>query len=195
LERSGWFPEVLRTRIGSPYVIAGMQDLSARGLAPVVGYEANGGFLTADEIVRDGRVLPALPTRDAVIVAVALLGDARTRGIPLSGLAADLPPRFTASDRIKDFPGELSARRLAPFTTGDAAARTAIEAALGADFGPVAGVDCTDGVRITFTSGEIAHLRPSGNAPELRAYTEAASAERARAMNARCLELLDGWRE
>ena len=195
LERSGWFPCVLRTRIGSPYVIAGMQTLSARGLSPVVGYEANGGFLTDSDIVRDDRVLPALPTRDAVIVAVAVIGEARRQRLSLSRLGAELPRRFTASDRLKDFPSELSAERLAAFATGDEAAdRAALDAVFASRFGPVAGVDHTDGVRMTFNSGEIVHLRPSGNAPELRAYSEAATAEGARELIGACLDILRGWR-
>lgn len=195
VERCGWFDAVLRTRIGSPYVIAGMQTLRERGLAPVVGYEANGGFLMETDIARDGRRLPALPTRDAVIVAVAILGAARRRGLSVAALTAELPPRATYSDRIKDFPSELSAGRLAAFATGDAAAdREAAAAVFGPAFGDVAAVDHTDGVRMTFASGEIAHLRPSGNAPELRAYTEADSARHARDMNRICMEILNGWR-
>ena len=31
----------------------------------------------------------------------------------------------------------------------------------------------TDGLRITFENGNIIHLRPSGNSPELRCYGEA----------------------
>jgi phosphomannomutase len=196
VERSGWFAEVVRTRIGSPYVIAGMQGLSARGIAPVVGYEANGGFLTDSDIVREGKRLPALPTRDAVIVAVAILAAAKAAGKRVSRLAADLPLRFTYSDRIKDFPTELSASHLAELDSGDEAAdRRALEAVFGAHFGPIAALDRTDGLRITFQNGDIAHLRPSGNAPELRAYTEAASAERARDMNAICMDILARWRE
>lgn len=195
VERCGWFSEVLRTRIGSPYVIAGMRTLRERGVAPVVGYEANGGFLIETDIARDGRRLPALPTRDAIIVAVAVLGAARRRGVPLAALTEELPARFTYSDRIKDFPTELSAGRLAVFATGDAAAdRTAAGAVFGPAFGDVAAVDHTDGVRITFANGDIAHLRPSGNAPELRAYTEADSADRARDMNRLCMDILQGWR-
>ena len=38
----------------------------------------------------------------------------------------------------------------------------------------------TDGLRITLTNGRIVHLRPSGNAPELRCYAEAEQAEIAR---------------
>src|SRR3546814_6175861 len=41
-------------------------------------------------------------------------------------------------------------------------------------------VDTTDGLRLTARSGEIVHLRPSGNAPELRCYSEADTPERAR---------------
>jgi phosphomannomutase len=195
VERCGAFARVLRTRIGSPYVIEGMQRLAAEGLAPVAGYEANGGFLLQSPIERDGRTLDPLPTRDAVLVAVAILAAARGQGRPVSALAADLPQRFTHSDRIKAFPTELSQARLAPLATGDAAAdRAAAEGLLGAHFGAVGSVDTTDGVRIVFASGEIAHLRPSGNAPELRAYTEAASPERAAEMNALCMAVLESWR-
>jgi phosphomannomutase len=41
----------------------------------------------------------------------------------------------------------------------------------------VASTDQTDGLRITLANQNIVHLRPSGNAPELRCYTEAASAQ------------------
>jgi phosphomannomutase len=188
LEKSDWFRTVVRTRIGSPYVIAAMQAASGRR---VVGYEANGGFLTQQAIVRDGRTLPALPTRDAIVVALAVLGLAAHERLAVSALAGLLPPRYTASDRLKDFPTALSATRLAALRDGGVGA---IEHALSADFGPVTATDDTDGLRITFASGEIVHLRPSGNAPELRCYAEADTAERADAITRRCLEILDGWR-
>jgi len=189
VEGSGWFARVLRTRIGSPYVIAAMQ---AAGGSRVVGYEANGGFLTQSTIVRDGRRLAALPTRDATIVALALLQLAAERGIALSALAGLLPARFTASDRLSAFPTERSAARIGKMREGGP---TAVAAVFGGEFGPVASLDETDGLRITFANGEIAHLRPSGNAPELRCYNEAASPERAAAMNRRCLAILAGWRQ
>lgn len=195
VEACGWFEQVVRTRIGSPYVIAAMQAASAAGPAPIVGYEANGGFLTQTPIERDGRVLPALPTRDALVVAVCLLGAARAAGQPVSALAARLPPRYTHSDRIRDFASARSAQLLAAFDCGDDAAdRAALDQAFGARFGPIARIDRTDGLRIGFTSGEILHLRPSGNAPELRIYTEAASSARAQAMTAACREQLAHWR-
>ncbi|MBU2023279.1 MAG: phosphomannomutase, partial [Gammaproteobacteria bacterium] len=36
----------------------------------------------------------------------------------------------------------------------------------------VVSIDETDGLRMTLNSGDIVHLRPSGNAPELRCYVE-----------------------
>ncbi|MTW19512.1 phosphomannomutase [Allochromatium palmeri] len=192
VERCGAFKQVQRTRIGSPFVIEGMQRLMDDGLESVAGYEANGGFLLATDLVNsNGRVLPALPTRDAVVVAVAILLASVERGQPVSTLAADLPPRFTHSDRLKNVPTELSRARLAALHTGNANAdKVAIEAEFGEAFGSVVTLDDTDGLRITFESGDILHLRPSGNAPELRAYAEADSPERAEVMTQIALELL-----
>jgi phosphomannomutase len=192
VECCGAFKQVRRTRIGSPFVIEGMQRLMADGLESVAGYEANGGFLLATDLVSaDGRVLPALPTRDALLVAVAILLDAVERGQPVSALATDLPPRFTHSDRLKNFPTELSRARIAALRTGQLQRdKAAIEAEFGDAFGPVATLDDTDGLRITFESGEILHLRPSGNAPELRAYAEADSPERAETMTRIALDKL-----
>lgn len=195
VERCGAFQRVLRTRIGSPFVIEGMQGLSAEGLSPVVGYEANGGFLLDSAIERGGRTLAALPTRDALVVALSILATARDQGRPVSALAGDLPGRYTHSDRIQDFPTELSQVRIAALTSGDPERdRAAAAAVFGGRLGPVSGLDTTDGLRITFASGEIAHLRPSGNAPELRAYTEADTPGRAVELNAICLAVLAGWR-
>ena len=181
------FARVERTRIGSPYVIAGMQMLQAAGYASVAGYEANGGFLLASAIERDGRRLAALPTRDAVLPILALLVEARRRAVPLSGLAADLPPRFTASDRLKDYP---TARSRALIEALVAAGRPAMEQMFRTLCGTVRDTDVTDGLRITFDNGEIVHLRPSGNAPEFRCYNEAATEARALELNRACLDIL-----
>jgi phosphomannomutase len=188
VERSGWFAEVVRTRIGSPYVIAAMQ--AAKGRC-VVGYEANGGFLTQTDVAKEGRALTALPTRDALIVVLAVLGLARQLGTPVSGLARLLPPRYTVSDRLEDFPTPLSTARIGALRAGGPAA---IAAALGTDLGSVTGIDETDGLRIGFSGGDIVHLRPSGNAPELRCYTESDTAERAAAVLRQCLTVLATWK-
>ena len=40
-------------------------------------------------------------------------------------------------------------------------------------------IDKTDGVRMIFSSGDVAHVRPSGNADELRIYAVADTQQRA----------------
>jgi phosphomannomutase len=187
VEKCGWFQQVQRTRIGSPYVISGMNHFLQEGKEAVVGYEANGGFLTADSlIVGEGRLQP-LPTRDAVIVILSILMLSRQRAVPVSGLLDLLPQRFTHSDRLKDFPTEQSRSLIGGFSSGG---KDAIERVFGETFGRVQETDETDGLRIFFDSGEVVHLRPSGNAPELRCYNEANSAGRAREMNRICMEIL-----
>jgi phosphomannomutase len=188
VEKSSAFARVARTRIGSPYVIEAM-NAALGGAERVVGYEANGGFLTATDFTIAG-VLPALPTRDALLVPLSVLLSARGQGLSVSRLLATLPQRFTASDRLEDFPSALSQERLGALSAGGAGA---IVAAFPA-FGPVREVSSVDGLRIRFDSEEILHLRASGNAPELRCYTEAASEARAIAMNHEALGVLSGWR-
>jgi len=62
-------------------------------------------------------------------------------------------------------------------------------------FGTVAEINNTDGLRITFESEEIVHLRPSGNAPEFRCYVEANTSRRATEMKNICLKMMESWRE
>lgn len=181
VEKCGAFRQVVRTRIGSPFVIAGME--ACRGTGRVVGYEANGGFLLGSDVERGAAVLKALPTRDSVLPMLALLVMARDRGCRLSQLGDGLPRRFTASDRIQAVPAGFSRALIARL--GQDPARAA--ALMAPDAGDVAGLDATDGLRVSFASGEIVHLRPSGNAPELRCYAEADDESRARDLCAACL--------
>lgn len=188
VEKCGWFREVRRTRIGSPYVVASMMKASSDGGKRVVGYEANGGFLLNSEIVKDGRTLRALPTRDAVIVMLGILLLAKAQKKTVSQLAASLPARFTASDRLKNFATEKSQAILAKFNSGaEANDKVEIEKLFGSICGKVSSLNRTDGLRITFANEEIIHLRPSGNAPEFRCYAEAKSDERARQITADAL--------
>jgi phosphomannomutase len=184
LEKCGVFKLVERTRIGSPFVIAGMEKMIAAGARNVVGFEANGGFLVGSRVEKDGRVLEPLPTRDAVLPILALLAMAREQGVPVSRLPDRLPARYTASDRIQNYASEQS-RALLQDLAGSAAALREFLAPLRAE---AAGIDQTDGLRITLDNGEIVHLRPSGNAPELRCYAEAASQEQASRLANACLQ-------
>lgn len=187
IEASGLFKQVIRTRIGSPYVIAGMEQAETAG-AGVAGFEANGGFLAGDGLSVGGQGLRALPTRDAILPALAVLAMARQQGSKLSSLLAGLPHRYTASDRLQDFPAANSRALLDRLQSSD----TAYRSLWGDELGAVARRDLTDGLRLTFDNGEIVHLRPSGNAPELRCYAEADSMERARALVASSLRRIAG---
>lgn len=169
VELSGAFARVIRTRIGSPYVIAGMEAAAQTPCRPV-GFEANGGFLLGF----DAGSLQHLMTRDSFLPILATLVLARDRGLALSGLIATLPARRTASDRLENVATDRSLALVAAL--GDSAAGRAV---FFAGFGPEAAIDRTDGLRVRFASGLILHLRPSGNAPELRCYAEATTATEA----------------
>lgn len=191
VEKCGWFATVRRTRIGSPYVIASMLEAGRAGANTIVGYEANGGFLLNSDVTLGGKSLRALPTRDAVIVMLGILLTAKRRGQKVSQLVAELPAGFTASDRLQNFTSENSRAILGQFSTQDEAVdRANLEKVFGSLSGTVSLLDRTDGLRVTFANEEVIHLRPSGNAPEFRCYTEAASNERAVALNRSVLDLL-----
>jgi len=195
LEKCGLFQSVYRTRIGSPFVIEGMEQALRDGFQRVVGYEANGGFLIASDMSTEGRILSALPTRDAVILHIAILLLSLERGKAISQLVSGLPQRFTFSNRLKAFPADRSRARLSQLCSGNMTKdRETLHAIFGKHFGRVASIDTTDGLRIIFVNDEIVHLRPSGNAPEFRCYNEAASEARAMEMNEICMEIMDGWR-
>lgn len=190
VELSGAFREVRRTRIGSPFVIEAMNAL-LNDFTSVCGYEANGGFLLGTSVKVNGRTLPALPTRDAVLPMLAVLVAARRQGVSLSTLQAQLPPRFTFSERLQNYPTSESQALLAGLQEGSQAD---VRARASEIFGELAGTasafDTTDGLRITFDAGDIIHLRPSGNAPELRCYTESDTPERAALINAQVLRII-----
>ncbi|MBS1181085.1 MAG: phosphomannomutase [Proteobacteria bacterium] len=164
LEMTGWFETVVRTRIGSPYVVAGMAAATA---VPVVGFEANGGFLTESDIALSGGSLARLPTRDAILPMVAALVAAAEAKRPLSALVADLPPRVMKADRLKKISPADGANLIAAIDSSREA-RVALDPRLAA---PVA-IDHTDGLRLVLSNGDIVHFRQSGNAPELRCYVE-----------------------
>jgi phosphomannomutase len=185
IEKCGWVADVRRTKIGSPFVVASMIEASFAGCKGVIGYEANGGFLTNSDFPIDGNKLRALPTRDAVLPMLAIILLSIKERKPISALLADLPQRFTASDRIQDFPIVESRKILERFKEGPA-----IEEAFGDLFGKVESIDRTDGLRVTFESSEVLHMRPSGNAPEFRCYNEADSKERVLEMQQQTMEIL-----
>ncbi|MBV7408303.1 phosphomannomutase [Maritimibacter sp. DP1N21-5] len=165
------FRTVHRTRIGSPFVIAKMEACQAKDPdVSVVGYEANGGFLLGFAAKGPAGPLAPLMTRDCLLPIIAPLVMAREQGVRLADLVAGLPSVFTAADRVTEVPSDRSSALIATLSKNAGARAAFFEGA-----GEVAGIDETDGLRVTFETGEVVHLRPSGNAPECRCYAEAKS--------------------
>jgi phosphomannomutase len=173
IELSGLFKRVYRTRVGSPYVIEGMERAAKDGYQRIVGFEANGGVLLGSGVILDGHRLDALPTRDAMLPILSILGMAAMKSFNVAELLNGLPSRFTRSGRIEHVPSSASG----PFLQGllDAVRRQVYFA----EIGIIGQSDAIDGIRVVLSSGEVIHYRASGNAPELRCYAEASSASRA----------------
>jgi phosphomannomutase len=167
IEASGAFT-ITRTRVGSPFVISGMQDALASGRTGVVGFEANGGTLTASDFDVNGHTLLALPTRDCFLPVLATLAQAASNKRPLSVIASAHGLAFAAADRLENFPVETSARLMAHLRASPDNLADFLK-----PIGQVASTSDIDGLRVTLTDSRIIHFRPSGNAPEMRCYVEA----------------------
>lgn len=172
------FKHVELTRIGSPYVIEAFSELAVK-FNRIAGFEANGGYLLGSDITVGDCLLKALPTRDAVLPVLTLLAA----GEKISRHVANLSLPYTASDRIQDFSPQRSLHLLSLLQQDPHAVFSQWNLE---DFIP-AGVNLTDGVRITLVNGNIIHFRPSGNAPELRCYAESSTLKQAESLVSICL--------
>lgn len=179
-----------KTRIGSPFVIAGMENARNDGKRIICGWEANGGFLLGSDIERAGRLLKALPTRDAVLPILSTLFAAQENNLSLCELFDRLPKRFGRAALIKEFPRSTALKILEQFSPAIATSnRTSVVRKKlrefftpGLGFGEIVTLDYTDGLRITFDNGDVTHLRPSGNADEFRIYAFSDTQDRANAI-------------
>ncbi|HCO53447.1 MAG TPA: phosphomannomutase [Pelagibacterium sp.] len=172
IELSGWFETVIRTRIGSPFVVEAMTQATTKDEDRIVGFEANGGFLVQTPFSLEDGILDPLPTRDAVLPILAVLASSKSAGEPISHLAASLPPRVMKAARLKEIPPQKGSKFCV--TMADSfVMRTVFDPILS----DISAIDTTDGTRLTLTDGSIVHFRQSGNAPELRCYVETDTAE------------------
>lgn len=176
LENHSGSLKVLRTKVGSPYVIEGMALVKESNLKRVAGFEANGGFLLASDIDIEGRFLSALPTRDAMLPILATLATVARSSTPLSQLVGDLEMGEAASNRLSDVAPQESLKFLHQITLED------YQKKFFQPIGVVQAVNTQDGVRAIFDEGRTIHFRASGNAPELRCYAEARSIAEAEAL-------------
>jgi phosphomannomutase len=215
-----------KTRIGSPYVIAGMNVALNKGKKTVCGWEANGGFLTGSTILREGKTLDALPTRDAVLPILCTLFSAHQGQVALAELFRRLPRRFSSAALLKRFPRQISLKIIESYSPADGIVKDAIfqenrvvllnESGVEIQddtcrmemrnirerlteffdmkngFEGIVHLNYTDGVRISFRNSDVAHLRPSGNADELRIYAVADTEFRAKAIAALAVAEPDG---
>lgn len=187
IETAGDF-QVVRTKVGSPFVIAGMLAALEAGKTGVVGFEANGGFLTASPFATGTGVLSPLPTRDSFLPVLATLVLAAREKKSLSQVAAGFRLPFAAADRLENFPVETSAALMAHLRQSDANL-----AAFLAPISTVAAKSDIDGLRVTLEDRRIMHFRPSGNAPEMRCYVEAGTEDEATALLQAGLGLIRAW--
>lgn len=169
---------IAKTKIGSPYVISAMTAAPA-SQHPAAAWEMNGGFLLGDDITRNGKVIKALPTRDALLPILACLLSAQANNISISALFARLPQRYLSADLVDGLPEDQIGHFRS--VSGDGAAmQTAMETIFAnSGLGKIKSIDTTDGVRVRFGSDDVIHFRPSGNAPQFRVYTNAATQARA----------------
>jgi phosphomannomutase len=191
-----------KTRIGSPFVIAGIEAALQKGKKVVCGWEPNGGFLAGSDLERNGATLKALLTRDSVLPILATLFAAAESGLSLVDRFARLPKRFSRAALLKQFPREISLKIVVRFSplgpnaqeTEFADIRNLLKKFFTREmgFGTITHVDYTDGIRILFDNGDVAHVRPSGNADELRIYAVADSQKRADAIAAMGVAEPDG---
>ena len=170
IERTGFFRNVVRTRVGSPYVVEAMAGASGA----VVGFEANGGTFVGAGVRVGGQPLAPLATRDAVLPILCALGLAAQQGKAVDQLVSALPLQHAVADRLQNVPSEKSGAFLNRLATDDDYAQRV--------FAPrgIASLSDIDGLQFRTLSGDMVHFRASGNAPELRCYVEGSTPEIAR---------------
>lgn len=179
---------VARTRVGSPFVIAAMNEAIASGAKRVLGFEANGGCLLGTDVEIGGTLLKALPTRDSFLPILAALGKAAASKRPLSEAAAGYNLPFALSDRLENFPVEANAALMSHLRASQVKLAVFL-----ATVGIPASISDIDGMRITLADGGVIHFRPSGNAPEMRCYVEAQTEAAAKALMVKGLDLIKDW--
>lgn len=161
------------TRIGSPYVIEAMRRSKVKIR---VGWEVNGGFLLGSNVEFQGAWFEALPTRDAILPIVIAIIAASSKNQKLSAYFGQLPRRYTSSALLDISQLAANAFRAMPPQEASSLITKQIK---DDSLGKVKTINTTDGIRISFASGDVIHIRSSGNAPQLRIYTNSDTQKRA----------------
>jgi phosphomannomutase len=99
---------VFRSRVGSPFVIAGMEQAKSTGHQAILGFEANGGVLLGSDVRIGNGLLPALPTRDAFLPIISVLSACASARQTVSQLVRGLRLPMTAAGKLENIPGHIS---------------------------------------------------------------------------------------
>jgi phosphomannomutase len=173
------------TKIGSPYVIDEVDKFSSEKVT--AGWEVNGGYMVGSNATLGGRPISPLMTRDAILPLLAVLLTAQRNGESTNELFESIQPKRYTSAGLIDMPNfddcttitsKLSSPNFnyGPYFTADMG------------YGVVEDINLIDGVRLTFSNGDIAHVRGSGNAPQLRVYSVANTLNRAEEIVQQCIK-------
>ena len=168
---------VLRSRVGSPFVIAGMEEAKSAGHQAIIGFEANGGVLLGSDIRIGNAMLPALPTRDAFLPIISVLCACASARQTVSQLVRGLGLPMTAAGKLENIPGHISQAFMQRMKNELEQFSVFLK-----PLGELLSVDHTDGLRAAFSNRSIIHFRASGNEPALRCYAEAACEDEANAL-------------
>lgn len=186
IDESKWFDKVVRTRIGSPFVISAMENLKKQ-FSCVAGFEANGGFILGSDL----KSLRALPTRDALLPILVYLKQ------QFSGWIAEneklVFSKSNLSGLLKDFSMDR-AHRILNDVGAEPATLLEFSSVLRRHFPKLKEINSVDGIKLMSLNGASVHLRPSGNAPEFRVYVEASSKDYANEILRDTLIFCDSYR-
>lgn len=191
VERVNLFKQVIRTKIGSPFVIEQMEILKQQDANGIIGYEANGGVLLGSNFSIDDREILALPTRDSFLPILSILAYVNQHKIKLSEFVKKYSLSFTDSSSIKGIAIERT-NELFNILNANNQVKENLKHFFDLNQA-VERVDYTDGLRAYLTDSSVIHLRGSGNAPELRCYTEATTKELATTLNEHVMMKIRAW--
>lgn len=140
---------VIRTKVGSPYVIKGMEDNGAS-----FGFEANGGGISKDVML----------SRDAGSVTIKIMNILKKENMSLKNLVNTLPQFFGYRTKV-DCPSNLY--------------NVILENVSKKFEGECVKIEEIDGLKIWKDDSTWVLFRPSNNAPEFRVFAEAKTKEEA----------------
>ncbi len=188
------FKKVVRTKIGSPYVIDSLKQLTIEGYKSS-GYEANGGYLLASDILDKGNVLNKLVSRDAVLPMISLIAYSKKLNLPISKIVSNFEKRFTSSRKVDNFPTEKSKEIIMNFYVNDQIDKTKVKEFFKSTIDlEITDINTLDGVRVTYENKDVLHIRPSGNAPELRCYAESVSISKSLEYTSKLISYLESFK-